>query len=200
MLTIQLTKLEATLDTLKKAYPKLKATDVSLLSTALSIAGRHALASFNEEHYEWPKDTEKLTSALVVRIKSIEGAMEPLKKVTKNSPEEEPITVIVGLAPNHTAGESLLGNSSSLKTLYSDILEEGIEFSYQPHDLGWQWALDRVNWKTVSQDEIKRKVKVHTEFTEGATGAEMGTGTKKKARGKAAKAEAAPKAEVAATI
>ncbi len=184
MLTVQLTKLESTIDQVKKTYPKLKATDVSLISTALSVAGRHALASFDDNHYEWPKDTEKLADAMLSRILSIEGAMEPMKKVTKNSPEEEPITVIIGLASNHAAGEEFLGSRDDLKVLYSDILEKGVEFTYQPHDLGWQWALDRVNWKTVSKDQIKRKVKIHTEFTEGATGSEIGATVKKRGRGK----------------
>lgn len=186
MLTVQLTKLESTIDQVKKAYPKLKAVDVSLIATALSIAGRHALAAYEEEHYVWPNDTEKLSRTMLARILSIEGAMEPLKKVTKNSPEEEPITIIVGLAANHAAGEEFLGKREDLKTLYSDILADGVEFTYQPHDLGWQWALDRVNWKTVSSEQIKRKVKIHTEFTEGATGSEIGTTVKKRGRGRTA--------------
>lgn len=195
MLTVQLTKLESTFDQIKKSYPKLKSTDVSLISEALTLAGHHALASFEGEHYSWPDDTEKLTEALIPRIKSIEAGMEPLKKVTKNSPEEEPIQVIVGLAANHDAGEEILGDRGDLKTLYSDILDEGVEFVYQPHDLGWQWGLDRVNWKTVGKDEIKRKVRVKAEFVEGATGSEQGSAPKKKARGRAAKA--APAAETA---
>lgn len=184
MLTVQLTKLESTIDHVKKAYPKLKAVDISLIATALSVAGRHALAAYEEEHYEWPKDTEKLSKTMLSRILSIEGAMEPLKKVTKNSPEEEPISIIVGLAANHAAGQDFLGKRDDLKTLYSDIVEGGVEFTYQPHDLGWQWALDRVNWKVVSSEQIKRKVKIHTEFTEGATGSEIGAVVKKRGRGR----------------
>lgn len=195
MLTVQLTKLESTFDQIRKSYPKLKATDASLIAEALTLAGHHALASFDGEHYSWPDDTEKLTTAMVPRIKSIEASMEPMKKVTKNSPEEEPVQIIVGLAANLEAGEEILGSRGDLKTLLGDILTEGVEFVYQPHDLGWQWGLDRVNWRTVGKEEIKRKVKVKAEFVEGATGSEVGSTPKKKPRGRAAAQAVAAAAE-----
>ena len=44
MLTINLTKLETALEQVRKAYPKLQPTDAALLASALTLAGRHALA------------------------------------------------------------------------------------------------------------------------------------------------------------
>jgi hypothetical protein len=93
-----------------------------------------------------------------------------------------------------TAGEKLLEGRDDLKAKLSQALQEGIEFSYAPSDIGWQWSLDRANWNTISGNEVSRRIKVKTEFTEGAVGIETGTGTAKK-RAPRAKAAAAPKVE-----
>lgn len=195
MTTVQLTKLESALDQIKKTYPKLLPADAALLTTALSLTGRHALAIYDDVQFTWPEDYEKLTKAMVAQIDQVNEAIEANtpKRVAKNAPEEEPVTINIGLAPNLSAGEKLLEGRDDLKAKLSEALQEGIEFSYAPSDIGWQWALDRANWNTISGQEVSRRIKVKTEFTEGAVGIETGTGTTKK-RAPKAKA-AAPKAE-----
>jgi hypothetical protein len=185
MLTCQLTKLETALDQVKKSYPKLMPADAALLASALSLTGRHAIALYEGEQYVWPEDNDRLTKAMVPQMRITQEAIEhnAPKKVAKNAPEDEPVQIAVGLMPNFTAGEKLLQDRKDLKTLLSDVLQEGVEFAYQPNDIGWQWALDRANWSTIAGQEISRRVKVKTGFTEGAVGVELGaTGAKKRAK------------------
>ena len=193
MITCQLTKLEVALDQVKKTYPKLKPADAALVTSALTLTGRHAIALYEGEHYTWPEDYDKLTHAMVGQLRIVQEGIEAAtpKRVAKNAPEEEPVVVTVGLTPNFTAGENLLGNRNDLKTKLSDILQDGVEFLYASTDLGWQWALDRVNWSTVSAGDMSRRIKIKCAFTEGAVGVEMGSGTTKK-RATKAKAVAAP--------
>ncbi len=190
MITCQLTKLETALDQLKKAYTKLMPADAALLASALTLTGRHAIALYEGEQYVWPTDNDKLTKAMVPQVLLVQEAIEnnAPKKVSKNAPEEEPITISVGLMPNFSAGENLLSERDDLKTVLSDILQDGVEFAYSPTDIGWQWALDRANWNTIAGQEVSRRIKIKTSFTEGAVGVEMGlTGAKKRpSRAKAA--------------
>ena len=184
MMTCQLTKLETALDQLKKAYPQLVPADAALLASALTLTGRHAIALYEGEQYVWPDDNEKLMRAMVPQVKITQEAIEANapKRVSKTAVEEEPILMNVGLMPNLTAGENLLQGRDDLKTVLSDILQEGVEFVYATNDIGWQWALDRANWSTISDTELSRRIKIKASFTEGAVGIEMGAaGTKKKA-------------------
>lgn len=201
MITCQLTKLESALDQMKKAYPKLKPTDVTVLVTALTLTGRHALALYDGQQYSWPEDYDKLTSAMVSELQTVQENIEANapKRVSKSAPEEEPINVNVGLAPNLSAGENLLNDRDDLKALLSEVLQKGVEFVYSGADIGWQWALDRVNWNTVADQEISRRIKIKCTFTEGAVGVEMGTSTPKKRAPKKAAAvvEAEPEAVAA---
>ena len=183
MITCQLTKLETALDQLKKTYTKLMPADAALLASALTLTGRHAIAIYEGEQYVWPDDNEKLTKAMVPQVLLVQEAIEnnAPKKVSKNAPEEEPVTISVGLMPNFSAGENLLVDRDDLKTVLSDILQDGVEFAYSPIDIGWQWGLDRANWNTITGQEISRRVRIKTAFTEGAVGVEMGlTGAKKR--------------------
>lgn len=189
MITCHLTKLELALDQLKKSHPKLKPADAALLASALSITGRHALALYDGAQYVWPDDGETLDKAMVAEIHMAQEAAEPVAKKTKTSPEEEPVVLTLGLAPNLTAGEAMLNDRNDLKAKLSDLLQEGVEFLYANNDIGWQWHLDHVNWNTVSGGDLARRVKVKTTFTQGAVGVEMGTTTTKK-RGKAKAVEA----------
>ncbi len=193
MITCQLTKLEAALDQLRKSYPKLKPADAALLASALTLTGRHAIALYDSEQYTWPDDYEKLTHAMVAQLQMVQEGIEAStpKRVAKNAPEEEPVTVTVGLMPNLSAGEALLGDRDNLKTKLSDILQDGVEFVYANTDIGWQWALDRVNWSTVSGGDMSRRIKIKAGFTEGAVGIEVGTAGPKK-RASRAKAAAEP--------
>ncbi|CAN5391588.1 hypothetical protein BH11ARM1_BH11ARM1_03430 [soil metagenome] len=193
MTTIQLTKLETALDQVKKQYPKLVPADAALLATALSLTGRHAIASYDGNNYEWPGDYQKLTQAMCAEIERVNEAIEANapKRVAKNAPEEEPVMVSLGLKPNLSAGERLLGEREDLKAKLSDILQEGVEYAYAPTDLGWQWALDRANWNTIKGGDVSRRIKIKTSFTEGAVGIELGTGAPKKRATRTSKAAAA---------
>ncbi len=202
MITIQLTKLETALDQVRKTYPKLKPADAALVTSALTLAGRHAQAIYDEQHYTWPEEYEELTKAMVSQLELVNEGIETTKKVVKNAPEEEPVVVNLGLAPNIAAGEKFLGDRNDLKTLMSDILQSGVEFAYAGTDIGWQWALDRANWTTISGGELSRRIKIKATFTEGAVGTELGTGGPKKRPSKAkaaVAAAAAAAAEVEAT-
>ncbi len=187
-MTCQLTKLETALDVLKKAYPQLVPADAALLASALTLTGRHAIALYEGEQYVWPDDNEKLLKAMVPQVKQTQEAIEANapKRVAKNAVEEEPVLMSVGLMPNLTAGENLLQGRDELKTLLSDILQEGVEFAYAPTDIGWQWALDRANWTTLAGQEVSKRVKSKTAFTEGAVGVEMNAGAKKRPAAKKA--------------
>lgn len=189
MITLQLTKLETAFDQVRKAHPKLKPADAALLASALTLTGRHALAVYDEKHYRWPDDYEKLAGSMVGEIRSIQDSVESTVKKTKTSPEEEPISVNIGLAPHLAAGEQVLVGRNDLKALLSDVLKDGVEFVYAASDIGWQWAMDRANWGTISGNEIGRRVKVKAGFTEGAVGVEMGVGGPKK---RASKPKAPP--------
>jgi hypothetical protein len=182
LITCQLTKLETALDQVKKAHPKLVPADAALLASALTLTGRHAIALYEGTQYTWPEDYAKLTHAMVGQLQMVQEAIEANapKKVSKTAPEEEPVTVSVGLMPNFTAGENLLKERDDLKQLLSDVLQEGVEFVYAPSDIGWQWALDRANWTTIANSEMSRRIKVKASFTEGAVGIEMGAAGAKK--------------------
>ena len=187
-MTCQLTKLETALDVLKKAHPNLVPADAALLASALTLTGRHAVAIYDGEQYVWPDDNEKLLKAMVPQVKQTQEAIEASapKRVAKNAVEEEPILMNVGLMPNLTAGENLLQGRDDLKTLLSDILQDGVEFAYAPTDIGWQWALDRANWTTIAGQEVSKRVRSKTAFTEGAVGVEMNAGAKKRTAAKKA--------------
>ncbi len=192
MITIQLTKLESALDQVRKSYPKLVPADAALIATALSLCGRHAVAIYEGEQYRWPEDNDKLTRAMLPQVSVIQVAIDANapKRVAKNAPEEEPIVITVGLMPNLTAGERLLVGRDDLKTFLSDVLNEGVEYAYNPTDLGWQWALDRANWQTLAASDLSRRIKIKASFTEGAVGIELGV-TTKKPRAASKKVEAA---------
>ncbi len=193
MVTCNLTKLESAVDQIRKAYPKLAPADAGLIAAALSLTGRHAVAVYEGDKFVWPDDNERLLQSMSGHLRSVQEAIDattpPVKKTAKAAVvEEEPVNVNVGLAPNISAGEALLKTREDLKTLLSDIVAEGVEFVYNPSDIGWQWALDRANWSTVSAGELSRRIKVKAVFTEGAVGVEIGSAPKK--RGKKGEVEA----------
>ncbi|MBI5706725.1 MAG: hypothetical protein HZC36_07010 [Armatimonadetes bacterium] len=192
MFTCHLTKLEAAVEQVRKTYPKMRPTDVALLASALVLTGRHAVALYDGNQYRWPEDYDKLTKALVTEIDQIQESAEPVKK-TKTSPEEEPVQLNVGLSPNYSAGEARLKERKDLQATLSELLQGGVEFVYSPTDIGWQWALERANWNTISGGELARRIKVKANFSDGAVGVEMGSTTKKRAASRAkAKVEEEP--------
>ncbi len=207
LIICNLTKLESCVDQIRKTHPKLLAADAALVASALSLTGRHAKAVYEGQYFLWPNDNEKLMVSMSAHLHSINDAItESLpKKITKNTIlDDEPVLVNIGLAPNLPAGEELLNTREDLKTLLSDILQAGVEFSYTSADIGWQWALDRANWNTISDGDLSRRIKIKANFTEGAVGSEQGTTVKKRSTKKAdeaaavAAAAAAAEAEVAA--
>jgi hypothetical protein len=197
LITIQLTKLESALDQIRKTQPKLLAADAALIATALSVTGRHAIAIYEGEQFVWPDDYEKLTHSMVGQVEMVNDAIESNapKRVSKTAVEEEPVIVTVGLTPNLVAGEQVLVKRDDLKVVLSDILQEGVEFVYASTDIGWQWALDRANWNTISGTDISRRIKIKASFTEGAVGIEMGLGAPKK-RPSRAKGTIEPEPEI----
>ena len=195
MIVCNLTKPEATLDQVKKTYPKLPQTDAAMVASAIVLSGRYANVVFEEETYTWTADYDKLTGALAKYLHSIQEQMEPVKKTKAAQAEEEPVEVKVGLVSNYTAGEKVLGEREDLKTLFSDILHKGVEFQYGNTDIGWQWSLDRANWSTISDGELTRRIKLKATFQGDSVGTEMGA-TKKRATKKVVKEE--PTEEAAA--
>jgi hypothetical protein len=198
LITCHLTKLETALDQIKKSNPKMKPADAALIASALSLTGRHAIALYDGEQYKCPEDYDKLTKAMVAQMQMVQEGIETTtpKKVAKTVTEEEPVIVTVGLMPNLAAGERILSGRDELKAKLSDILQDGVEFVYSGIDILWQWALDRVNWSTISDMEMSRRIKIKASFTEGAVGVEMGAaGTKKKSTSKAKAATVAPEPE-----
>lgn len=195
MITCHLTKMETALDQVRKSYPKLKPTDAALLTSALVLTGRHAMALYEGSQYTWPEDYDKLTKAMIAQLEMVNEGIETAtpKKTAKSSVEEEPVVVTVGLMPNLSASEKQLEGRNDLKTVLSDAVQQGVEYVYSSTDLGWQWALDRANWSTISGGELSRRIKIKASFTEGAVGIEMGVGGPKK---RAGRAKAAPAAAV----
>jgi hypothetical protein len=193
LISCNLTKLETALDQIRKARPKMKPADAARLASALVLTGRHAVALYDGAQFRWPDDVEKLTRAMVGQIEMVQEGIDETtpKRGSKTAPEEEPVVVTVGLAPNLSAGEENLEGRDDLKTALSDIIQEGVEYNYSPSDIGWQWALDRTNWNTLTGKEISKRVKIKASFTEGAVGIEIGSTPKKRAsRAKAAPAPA----------
>lgn len=198
LITCHLTKLETALDQIKKSNPKMKPADAALIASALSLTGRHAIALYDGEQYKCPEDYDKLARAMVSQMQMVQEGIETTtpKKTTKTVTEEEPVIVTVGLMPNLAAGERILEGRDELKAKLSDILQDGVEFVYAGIDILWQWALDRVNWSTISDMEMSRRIKIKASFTEGAVGVEMGAaGTKKKATSRAKAAASSVPAE-----
>jgi len=190
LIACNLSKPESALDQVKKHYPKLAQTDAALIATALVLSGRQAKAARGGTEYEWPDEQQKLFDSLVSEVHIIQETVDSsTKKATKAAAEDEPVDINVGLVPNYGVGERMLGDREDLKTLFSDILASGVEFTYSPTDIGWQWALDRANWHTLSERELLRRVKFKATFEGVSTGIEMGSGTAKK---RAAKPKAAP--------
>jgi hypothetical protein len=183
LIVCHLTKPESTLDQVRKAYPKLKPTDAALIASSLVLSGRYALAVYDDKQYSWPEETEKLTQAMLSQMKQIQETVEvATKKAQRIALEEEAVEVKIGLVANFAAGEKLLVEREDLKTLLSDILGKGVEFQFGPQDIiGWQWALDRANWHTLTDGELTRRVKLRAVFQDNSVGVELGaSGTKKR--------------------
>lgn len=192
LLNCSLHKPESTFDHVRKAYPKLKPTDAALLSTALILSGRCALAHYEGMAHQWPDDYERLTRQLIKEIEIFNQAtQDPVaKKPSKSAPEEEPSEIKLNVIPNFKAGEAFLNDREDLKKIFTDLLEEGIEYTYSSVDVGWQWTLDRTNWHVLSHGELNKRFKFKVDFQGNSTGYEVGTNTPvKKKSSKSSKEE-----------
>lgn len=184
LITVNLTKPELTFDAIRKTYKDLKPTDVALVATALIESGKFAKATHDGLDYEWTSDDHgAMTRSLFAEVAQLqEGVVEKTtKKAAAAAEAEEPVTLQVQLKPSLRAAEAVLGEREDLKTLLTDIVQEGIEFLFSPTDIGWHWTLERVNWATLSGGDLKRRVKFKPVFVEGAVAVELGPGGKRKA-------------------
>lgn len=184
MITCNLNKPESTFNTIRKAYEDLKPTDVALISTALVESGRFADATHDGKDFPWsPDQYEPLSTSLGREVAQIQEAFEGEKVTKKSKAAEEDVTMTVMLRPSVQAGESVLGDREDLKTLFGDILNEGVEFLYGANDIGWHWTVSRINWQTTLGQELRRRVKFQAAFAEPHTAMEVSaTGTKKKSK------------------
>lgn len=187
MITCNLSKPEATFDQIRKTYKDLKPTDIALIATALVEAGRFAEAHHDGVDYEWtPEQYDGLTASLGREVAQIQEVLEPEKPVKKTkaakAAAEEDVQLHIQLKPSVAAGERILGDRKELKTLFGDILSEGVEYLYSPTDIGWHWTVERVNWQTQLKEELKRRVKFQAKFLEPHVGMEVGTTTRKRKR------------------
>lgn len=186
MITINLNKMESALEQVRKSFPKLRPTDAAHLTTAIVLAGRHAKAVYHDQTYSWPEDVESLTEAMLPELLDVVKSTDGPSSKKSKTVDEEPIVIQVDLVPNIEAAERQLEGREDLQALLSDAFQEGLEFNIQTHDVGWQWALDRVNWSTLGGGELTRRVKVRTVFGGGVSGVEVGkTGTARKRSAKA---------------
>lgn len=176
MITCNLTKPEATLDQVRKQYKDLKPTDAALVAIALVESGRFAYAVYDGENFSYPDDQNKLATRYVTEISQAiqQQAEEAPKKTTKKTVSEDEVALRLTLAPNLNAAEKVLGNRDDLKTLVSDIIQEGVEYHYAATDLTWQWTLERINWTTISGEDLPRSVKFEPEFGDNSVAVEVG--------------------------
>jgi len=178
-----LTKPESTFDAIRKSHKNLKPTDAALVSTALVEAGKHAIAVYDGKEYPWGADqAESLARAFLREVEQVQVA-EGEKKLTKAAAakaEPETATLTVHLKPSMDVAELYLGNRDDLKTLVSDLLDEGIEYLYSQTDIMWPWTLERFNWSTLSGGELRRHIKFRAEFVGNSEALELGPGGKRK--------------------
>jgi hypothetical protein len=186
-------KPESTFDQVRRSYPNLKPTDAALVATAVVLSGRYALAVYDDQQFEWPKDYQSLTQALLKELALIqESGTGGGKRGSKAQTEEEASEISMRLLPSYIAGEKILQGREDLKTLFSDILQQGVEFTYAPGDVGWLWALERVNWNVLSSGEFTRRLKFKGVFADKSVGIEMGVPVPKKRGGRGPKVEELP--------
>ncbi|MBL8087485.1 MAG: hypothetical protein JNM85_05355 [Chthonomonas sp.] len=192
LIVCNLTKPESTLDQVKKTFPKLPQTDAALVATALVLSGRYAKVEHDGDTFDWTKDYHELTSRLLPILEQVNLGIEPPAKRTKAAiaaSEEEIVEFKINLVSNYAQGETVLGEREDLKTLLAEILQSGVEYQYSSTDIGWQWALDRANWSTLSGGDLTRRVKLKALFSGDNVGTEMGqNGPKKRASKRAAAA------------
>lgn len=185
MITCNLNKPESTFNTIRKAYEDLKPTDIALIATALVESGRFADMTHDGQDYPWtPDQYEPLTASVAREVAQLQEAFEGEKATAtkKAKAENEEVTMNVVLKPSVAAGEMNLGDRKDLKTLFGDILKDGVEFMFTPADIGWLWTVSRINWTTTLEQDLKRRVKFQAVFAEPHESSELSSTGKKKKR------------------
>ncbi|HXH61047.1 MAG TPA: hypothetical protein VNI20_06775 [Fimbriimonadaceae bacterium] len=197
MINCNLTKPEGTFDQVRKTYEDLKPVDAALIGSAIAETGHMALVLHDGETYNWPEDQEKLAKALLTDIQAAQESeadseAKPKKasraksKAKSKIADETVIRLSIPIVANQKAGEALLGKRRDLKTLLGQILKEGVEFLHTPTDIRWRWALERVNWSTVSGGDLPHHVVFTPEFADNCVGVELGPGGKRRKTKKSA--------------
>lgn len=162
-------------------------TDMALIASAVVQAGRCAAVVYDGVEYECtPDNQEPLSAAILREVQQVEPTTERKGKAT----EEEVVNLTLPIKASQLAGESVLGKRKDLKTMLSDILAEGVEYFYTTTDIGWHWSLERVNWATLGEGSVGRRVKFALSFVDNSEANELGPGGRKK---KAPKKKAAAK-------
>ncbi len=181
MITVNLNKPESTFDSIRKSHKDLVPTDIALIATALVESGRFANAIHDGKEFAWnPEQYKPLTESMAREVAQIQNEFEGEKTTKKNSKADEEVTLNLVLKPSIAAGETILGDREDLKTLFGDMLNEGLEVMYSPMDIGWQWTVSRINWGTATQVEQRRRIKFNIEFAEPHAAVEVGTTTRKR--------------------
>lgn len=181
MITCSLAKPEATLDQVRKMYPKLQATDASMVATALVLSGRYAFLNYQGEIFTWPEDIDNLPKKMLPEIQLLDKDVNEVNKQnSKSGLEPDTPEFKLNLVPNYNKVEEILKDRDELLKLVSDLLEDGVEYSYAPNDVGWQWSLEKINWTTVSNGETSKRVKFHVDFSGNSVAVEHGAASKKK--------------------
>lgn len=185
MIVCNLTKPESTFDQVRKALPDLPPTDAALISTALIEAGRWSIAEYDGRVYEWDVEAhEPMSKAVLAEVKRVQEALDGDKKkpakAAKTDVPEEQVTLTIPLRASQKVGEHFLGGRNDLKAKLSDILQEGVEFQYGSTDIAWHWSMERVNWSTVTDGDMSRRIRFSAEFADNNLAVELGPGGKKK--------------------
>lgn len=181
MTTVNLNKPESTFDAIRKSHKDLVPTDIALLATALVESGRFANAIHDGKEFQWnPEQFQSLTESLAREVTQIQNEFEGEKTTKKSSKADEEVALNLILKPNVQAGENILGDREDLKTVFGDMVNEGLEVMYAPMDIGWQWTVSRINWGSATKVEQRRRIKFNIEFAEPHSAVEVGTTTRKR--------------------
>ena len=189
MINCNLSKPEATLEAVRKARPELAVTDAALLATAIVEAGRWAVSTYDGASYDWTTENQgPMKQAVLREVRQVQEVLEggEVKKKTKvaKTESEEPVTVTLPLRASQEVGEKWLADRGDLKTLLSDLLNEGVEYQFGPTDIAWHWSMERVNWNTATGGDIARRIRFTVAFDGNCEAVEVGSVGKRRTKKK----------------
>ena len=182
MISCNLSKPETTFDQVRKTCEGLQPTDIALVASAIVQAGRCAAAEYDGVTYELsPAHQEALTMAVLREVEQIQLSGDESKIKKSKTTDEEIITLTIPIRASQAAGEAVLGGKKKLSKLLAKLLDEGVEYFYTTTDIGWHWALERVNWSTLTGGETGRRIKFNVSFVDNCLAEELGPGGRKRA-------------------